>query len=313
MTWSDFYRQAMHGVVDLRMARDADLDEKTIRRRAGTDGWDPQFPGGWRLPAHPDTPQSRVAAALRHVGPGARADRHTALALRGLVTAWPTRPQVLLPHDCRSRATPGVDVRRTRTLHPDEHVTLDDLPTLTCARILLDLARDLRTDALRSLALAALREGRLDLAAVRATLERNPCAPGRRRLWQVLGDLQRDGSESGFEYTTRDRVLAAALRPDAEQPVVLVGGVRRRIDIAWLAVRVGIECQGYRAHARNAALDQDAARMNALVADGDWVVLQVTATILHEGWPAFLAELCRCLRRRADAAGLPRPPGSEAH
>lgn len=313
MGWSEFYAQAVHGVVDLRMGREAELGDDRVRRRSATDGWDPLHPGAWRLPTHPETPRSRLAAALRHVGPGARADRYTALGLHGLVSAWPTRPQVLLPHGCRSRRTRGVDVRRTRTLHPDETDEVDRLATVTVARALLDLARDLRTSALRSLALAALREGRLDLAELDATLARNPCAPGRRRLVQVLGDLDRDGSESGFEFTTRARVRTAGLEPDTDQPVVLVGGVRRRIDIGWGALRVGIGCQGYRAHAANDALDRDAMRLNRLVAEGDWIVLQVTATVLHEGWEAFLADLCRCLRRRADALGLPHPPGSDRH
>lgn len=313
MGWSEFYAQATHGVVDLAMGRGAGITENRVRRRAATDGWQGLHPGAWRLATHPDSPTSRLAAALRLAGPEARADRHTALALRGLVSAWPTRHQLLLPHGCRVRPNPEIDVRRTRTLHHDEHEEVDGLPSLCVARVLLDLARDLQAPALRSLALAALRDGHLEVEELRTVLARNPCAPGRRRLERALVELDRDGSESGFEFTTRDRVVAAGLAPDPEQPSVLVGGVRRRIDIAWVALRVGLECQGYRAHARNDALDRDAARMNALVADGDWIVLQVTATILHEGWERFLAELCRCLRRRADALGLPRPPGSELH
>lgn len=173
----------------------------------------------------------------------------------------------------------------------------------------LDLARDLRTGALRTLALAAQQQDLLDLDDLGDVLARHPRAPGRRRLRQVLHDLARDGSESGFEFTTRDRVMAAGPRPDTEQPTVLVAGIRRRIDIAWLALRVGIECQGYRDHAGREGLDRDAVRLNSLVAEGDWVMLQVTATMLHDGWEQFLVDLRACLRRRADQLGLPYPVG----
>ena len=43
-----------------------------------------------------------------------------------------------------------------------------------------------------------------------------------------------DGSESGLEFTARRRMGEAGLTPDLDQPTVLVAGVRRRIDIAWV-------------------------------------------------------------------------------
>lgn len=310
MGWPEFYAQAVHGIVDLAMARAADLHPNSVRRRASADGWAPEHPGAWRLPAHPPTSQSAVAASLRRVGSQAHAhaDRHTALALRGLVP-FPTRAQVLLPHGCRVRTTRGVDVRRTRHLPDEDRERIDALPSVTVARALLDLARDLQTGALRTLALAAQQQRLLDLDELRDVLARHPHAPGRRRLRQVLHDLTRDGSESGLEFTTRDRVVAAGLRPDTEQPTVLVAGTRRRIDIAWLALRVGIECQGYHDHAGREGLDRDAVRLNSLVAEGDWVILQLTASMLHDGWDQFLADLRACLRRRADLLGLPYPDG----
>lgn len=311
MGWAEFYEQAVHGIVDVRMGRAAGLHPTSVRRRAGTDRWDPVHPGGWRLPSHDDTPRSRVAAALRRAGPDAVADRHTALALRDL-TAFPTRHQILLPHDCRTRRTPGLDVRRTRHLAPDDCEVVDGLASVTVARALLDVARDLTTGAIRTLALSAQQQDLLDLDDLQAVLDRLPHAPGRRRVRQVLHDLRLDGSESGLEFTTRGRIVGAGLAPDAAQPTVLVNGTRRRIDIAWLALRVGIECQGYRDHAGREGLDRDAVRLNGLAAEGDWLILQVTATILYDGWEQFLTDLRTCLRRRAEQLGLPHPAGVDA-
>ena len=310
MGWHELYEHALHGFVDLGMARAAELTRDQVVHRASTDAWDPQPAGGWRLPGHPDGPRFRLAAALRGNGPDAVVDRHSALALHGLVSAFPTRPQLLLPHEARSRQREGIDVRRTRRLlaaHVDE---VDGLPCVVAARAIADLAGELRVPALRSLALAAQRDGLVRPGALSSILD---CLPhnlrGRGRLREVVGDLATDGSESGFEHSARRRMQDEGLRPDRGQPTVIVAGRRRRIDIAWLALRVGVECQGYGAHVGASALDGDAARLNGLVAEGDWVILQLTPTLLREDWSTFLADLRRCLARRARELGLDLPAG----
>lgn len=313
MGFDDLYDLALHGYVDLAMGRAAGLAPERVNRRAASDAWDPQPGGGWRLPSHPDTPQLRLIAAVRQTGPDAVADRHSAMALHGVVSSFPTRPQLLLPHECRSRGDARADVRRSRRLlacHLDE---IDRIPCVRPARAIADLAADLGTPALRSLALACQRDRLLtvaELAEVLDALPRN--AKGRGRLRQIVQDLAADGSESGFEFTTRTRMHHAGLRPDEDQPTVTVAGRRRRIDIAWLLLRVGVECQAYVTHVGANALDRDAGRLNALVARDDWLILQLTPTMLHEGWDDFLTDLRSCLARRARAAGLPMPAGVAA-
>lgn len=310
MGFEDLYDLAPHGYVDLAMGHAAGITPERLNRRAASDGWDPQPGGGWRLPSHPDTPQLRLVAAVRQTSPDAVADRHSAMALHGVVSSFPTRPQLLLPHECRSRNDALADVRRSRRLLACHVEEVDRIPCVRPARAIADLAADLDTPALRSLALACQRDRLLtvdELAEVLDTLPKN--AKGRRRLRQVVRDLAADGSESGFEFTTRTRMRHAGLRPDDDQPTVSVAGRRRRIDIAWLVLRVGVECQGYLAHVGARALDRDAGRLNALIARDDWLILQLTPYILHEGWDAFLTDLRSCLARRARAAGLPMPAG----
>jgi hypothetical protein len=309
MPMGDVFAQAVHGVVDLAMAADAGVAASTMRRRAEAEGWRRLHAGTWLLPTHEACPVTRLVAAQRRLGPAAVADRHTALALAGVVPVFPTRPQLLLPHARRVPVADGIDLRRTRRLQPKDTTHLAGRPSVTVARALLDLARDLRTAPLRSLALASVRDGHLDPAELGAAIDRHPAAPGRRRALQVLHDVSRDGSESGLEFRTRTRVLQLGLRPDDAQPTVVVNGRRRRVDVAWVALRVAIECHGYRHHAGPAALDRDTARMNELVADGDWVVLQVTEATLRDGWGAFAGLLRQCLRRRATQLGLPVPAG----
>ena len=207
MGWPEFYAMAIHGIVDLAMGRAAGLSENTVRRRAGTDGWVPEHPGAWRLPAHPCTRRSEIAAAIRRAGPAAAADRHTTFALHGLVSSFPTRHQLLLPHDRRHRDLDGLDVRRSRVLPAGHLDEVDGIASVTVARALVDAARDLRTDALRALALAAQREALASEQDLQSVLDVLPCARGRRRVLQVVHDLRLDGSESGFEFATRDRIV----------------------------------------------------------------------------------------------------------
>lgn len=313
MGFRELHELAHHGFVDLPMVLEAELTRAQAHGRAETDGWDPHPGGGWRLPGHEPTGRFHLTAAVRQTGPDAVADRHSALALNGLVSSFPTRPQVLLPHECRSRNVDGVDIRRTRRLLASHVEVVDRIPTVTVPRALANLAAQLQTSALRSLALAAQRSDLAsphELEAVMVDLPSN--MPGRGRLRQVVEDLRADGSESGLEFTARRRMGDAGLTPDPDQPTVLVAGVRRRIDIAWLPLRVGVECQGYGAHTGAAALDQDAGRLNALAAEADWTILQLTPQMLHETWPAFLDNLRRCLLRRAVAFGLPAPAGTSA-
>lgn len=309
MGWCEFYAQAVHGIVDLRMGRAADLDDTTVRRRAKVEQWCPDHPGCWRLPTHEDSPQARVAAAIRRAGPQALADRYTAFALHELVSSFPTRHHLLLPHGCRVRRHDGIEVRRTRHLDDIDRDEVSGIPAVALPRVFVNAARDQTTAALRSLLLAAVRRDVVDLQDVAAALDRLPRAPGRRRLAQALHDVDGDGSDSGLEFTTRRRMHTAGLRPDDQQPTILVGDTRRRIDIAWMVLRVGVECQGYLHHAGADALDRDAVRLNQLAAEGDWLLLQLTPRMLHDDWESFLADLRRCLRRRAEQLGVPVPPG----
>ena len=122
---------------------------------------------------------------MRRCGPDAVADRHSALALRGVLSSFPTRPQVLLPHEARVRRVTDLrlDTRRTRRLLSSHLDDTDGIPCVSAARAIANLA-------------------------------------------------------------------------------------------------------------------------------ADWLILQLTPTILHEQWPAFLAQLRRCLVRRAAPLGVPAPPGT---
>ncbi len=175
-------------------------------------------------------------------------------------------------------------MRRTRRLLASHLDDVDGIPCVVAARAIANLAADLQPAALRSLALAAERDGHMrrgELGRVVDELPRN--LKGRGRLRRVVEELTADGSESGFESTARTRMVEHGLRPDLEQPVVVVEDRRRRIDIAWVCAAGGRRVPGYGAHTGAPPWRLDAVRLNALTAEGDWLILQLTPTILHAG------------------------------
>lgn len=123
--------------------------------------------------------------------------------------------------------------------------------------------------------------------------------PGRGVVRQLIADLQGDGSESGFEFDTRERLASLGLQPDPAQPVVRTpAGRDRRIDIAFGGHLVGIECVGFGHHSSPEHLEADVVRSNEFAELDRWLILRLTFRMFHERWEPFVAQLRRCLAHR---------------
>jgi very-short-patch-repair endonuclease len=68
---------------------------------------------------------------------------------------------------------------------------------------------------------------------------------------------------------------AAGVAAPVRQFEVIVGGRRFRVDLAWPAMKVGIECEGYTTHGRRRSFVPDRSRLADLVAVG-WRIILVT-------------------------------------
>ncbi|HJT38096.1 MAG TPA: DUF559 domain-containing protein [Actinomycetota bacterium] len=93
----------------------------------------------------------------------------------------------------------------------------------------------------------------------------------RAALKRLVEDRARGVTESSLET----RALRSLLRAGLPRPVMQYRIGRYRVDFAYPAARVAIECDGYRYHSSRQRFDADRARDLALTREG-WRVLRVT-------------------------------------
>jgi hypothetical protein len=147
-------------------------------------------------------------------------------------------------------------VRLDRVRRPDrvDVATVDEIPTTTPARTLLDLASVAPIDAVELALEDALRRRLVSLPRVRWTLSRlgGPRPPRQR-------DAESAARGAAAAPLCRDPQRARGARGPphrAHQPPASVTSVRRhdhgralaRVDFAWPDVRLGVEADGFRFH-----------------------------------------------------------------
>jgi hypothetical protein len=85
---------------------------------------------------------------------------------------------------------PGVIVRHSPPLHPDDVSVVDGIPCTSVARTLVDCAEVMAKDELRELFASAEEKGMLDTAAVRASAARVEWRPSLPLLYEVLDEFE---------------------------------------------------------------------------------------------------------------------------
>lgn len=182
-------------------------------------------PGVFALAGAHSGPAQRAKAVELAVGQPALVTGWSALHLYGLVRAAPSSVHVLLPHARRSPDLPRVVAHRTSTWAQAGAAKAAGVAVSSPARSIVVVAREAELEQRRLLRLE-------DLAA---------CVAG----WATPPAPRPCGACWGSSVRLRSgRVL--------------------HVDIAWSAMRVGLECDGFGSHAERAALDTDALRHNGL-------------------------------------------------
>ena len=306
MAWSDLYtwaRTRHHGAFAFRDAPAVGLTSRAVDARSCRESWPRPHPAVVVIPGIEWSHLVALAAAQLHLGDRAAAGGMSAAWLYGLVARPPARPHLLLPHAAHP-ATRGVAIRRSRHVADGDRTRVQQISTLTVPFLMTSLAAQMSTDALRALAIDARQRRLLDIADVAVRIETMPRIPGRRRLVQVLRELEVDGSDSVFEHRVRQQLHDAGFLPSAEPvPVRLPSGRTVHLDIGFVAERVAIECQGFLAHSDRRQLTRDALRENAIALSGEWLILKLTWDRFMHEWPAFLSELRTVLRARRPGVG----------
>lgn len=318
MGWAELYEAASanYGVYAARRAAEVGLTERAIRARASRERWRQPHPGVVVLPGSPWDHRVALAAAQQYLGERAAAGGMSAAWLYGMAPKPPRIPQLLVPHDLHL-TTRGVSLRRSRHVSSADRKRVQGLSVVSPTFLMTSLTAQMTTDGLRAMALDARQRHLLDIVDVAVRIEEMPRIPGRRRLVQVLKELEADDSDSIFEFRVRQRLYDEGLTPSAEPaPVRLSSGRTVHLDVAFVRERVAIECQGFLAHSSRRQRSRDALRDNAIALTNEWLILRLTWDRFIREWPAFVAELGLALdARRIGTRGAKRPvwSGGTAH
>lgn len=157
-------------------------------------------------------------------------------------------------------------------LHDLDVTVVDDIPAVTPARLLLDLARSTRRP-LDDLLVEMTASGLVDAGAVLELLDRVGPAPGSARLERSLAILDRGRFRSHTEHRVARAIEAAGLPRPLVNHVIAVRGRRVEVDLAWPEVRHIVEIDGPH-HALPPQHRRDRARDDLLARSG-WTVARV--------------------------------------
>lgn len=253
-------------------------------------------------------PRSLEMAAVLACGVSAVVSHGTAARLWRIGPDGHRRSTVIdiaLPRGNRSNRD-GIRIRRTPTLRPDEVTRLDDIPTTTPARTLLDLAglrapESLTTRALERAVAESLALRLSSLRHLRMMAERHSRHAGSRRLIGLLGDDPPAFTRSEAE----ERFLDLIRRAQLPKPRVnaRIGGYE--VDFFWPAEGCVAEIDGFAVHASRAAFEADRKR-DAVLAGKGVTVIRSTWRQLEAEPEAVIARLALTLARRR-SGDLPAP------
>ncbi len=198
---------------------------------------------------------------------------------------------------------PGIDVHRTRRLHPPETTTRRAIPVTSVARTLLDLAEVLSPRQLERVVDEADVLRLLDMREIDATMQRNRGRHGLGPLPAALDTHRGDQAPTLTRSELEERFLVlirAAGLPEAEVNVQVTGFT---VDFLWRRERVVAETDGRAFHTTRSAIDRDRRRDARLAAAGyqvlrfGWHDVTADATAVVATLAAVLAQ--RSLGSRA--------------
>jgi hypothetical protein len=203
----------------------------------------------------------------------------------------PQPVRVSVPPSCRLGRSKGLMVHRVR-FEPGDVVRRCGVPVTSPARTAFDLGRD--PDLVSAVvALDALLYQRT-VRDLRAVAAERAGSRGWRRFETAAG-LARPDVESPMESRTRLILVLGGLPEPSVQCVVRdrAGTVVARLDLAYEALRIGIEYDGDH-HRDRDTFRRDAVRQNRLRLLG-WTVLRFTADDVLRNPARVLAQVCAAI------------------
>ena len=188
----------------------------------------------------------------------------------------------------------GVFVHRSVDLALADVSWADGIPVTSPVRTLCDAGLHFPVKEVRRMMQHAIATGLVTRGAV-ADFRQRVGRQGRNGVGAIDAVLESlpfgaEEAESGPEVEVLEICERAALPAPARQVLVVVGGRRYRVDLAYPEQRIAIEYDGFKEHTTVDQFARDRQRQNALVLHG-WSVLRFSAVDL--GRPAMVASEIR--------------------
>lgn len=221
--------------------------------------------------------RARWRAALMACGPGALLSHRDCAHLRDALRSSRRLIDVTVPTD-RARRVEGVEIHVSRRLEPldrDEH---DDIPCVSVALMLLNLAAVEPRRRLERAVDECEVHRLIDMRAIDELLERSRGCRGAARLRALFDEhlagttLTREGLEERFLVLCRSAGLPP---PRVNEDVAGATGQWWEVDFLWPSQRLVVETDGNRFHSTRRAIERDRRKEADLVRAG-YRVLRVT-------------------------------------
>ncbi len=291
---------SQEGVVALWQICAAGLSARAAQNRAEASRLHRLFPGVYAV-GHPKiSPDGWRIGAVLACGEGAVLSRFSAAKAWGVLNDDGRRFDVVAPGRSGGRIADQqlIDLRRTRRLSENDVTVLRGIPITTVGRTLVDLSGLASPRLVQRAVHEAEVMGLLDVAAVVATIERNPGRRGTRMLRTALGVSVPDPGNS--EFATRFLALCSNYGlPTPKLGVHVDGGDRLyEVDALFEAEGVIVELDGRHVHGTARNFQTDRRRDSILAARGLQTLRYTWHRLCNE--PAAIAdELLRVLALRA--------------
>lgn len=287
--------------------------DDTVRHLVERERWTRVGRSVYRVNGAPEAWEGRVMAACLAAGAGALASHRSAAAVWGLEGFEPPRVVDVTVDRRRGPQVTGARVHRSRDHALAGATVRRRIPVTGVDRTILDLCAGERNPQVALRALDSARYQRLVTPKeLRACLGKHR-RQGRRGVALFAELLERrlglGAPESPLEADLLDLLLAAGLPAPRLGFEVVAGGRRYRIDLAYPAEKVAIECDGRRSRLNERNFETDPVRENALKLEG-WLVLRFTRRRVTEEPGAVVDEVRRALTlRQAPAPAAPQSSG----
>lgn len=228
---------------------------------------------------------------------------HQSAARLHVLGCEPFRGAVVTVPSRRTYRFNGVQVHQSTDLHRRYVTRIAGFPITNPVRTMFDLASVTEIDELRGIAQKALAARRVTFEGLAEILEElgRRGRPGTTRFRELLEDVT--PGYAAPESVMEERMLAlldegGLPMPTLQMPLPWRSPTKGRVDFAYEADRVIIECDGRRWHTTMEAFESDRRRDNLAQLNG-WRVLRFTWNDLNHSPVRVLYQISQALLRPA--------------